>query len=421
MAVVSITGLLLCAAVTERQQLYEREADLHEEQRGLQEQLQQRAAQLSEAGRHKDEFLAMLAHELRNPLAPIRNALEILKMPGAGPPATAQARDLMERQLQHLVRLVDDLLDVSRINRGKVQLRLQRLELATVVSRAIETARPVIDAHGHELEVALPAGPVFLEGDLTRLAQVLANLLNNAAKYSDQAGHIWLDAETAGAEVVIRVRDTGIGIRPDLLPKIFEPFVQSQRSLERAQGGLGIGLTLVRSLVELHKGTVAAESAGPGKGSVFSIRLPLAPAPAVPDVRAEDERVPVTTQHCRVLVVDDNVDAAQSLAMLLRLSGQDVRVEHNGPAALQAADEYRPMLVLLDIGLPGMSGYEVAALLRQRPNLDGMTLVAVTGYGQEDDRRRSREVGFDHHLVKPVEPEALQAILAGIRHLSTAK
>ncbi|HEV3443420.1 MAG TPA: MASE1 domain-containing protein [Gemmataceae bacterium] len=421
MAVLAVTGLLLSAVVTERQQLYEREADFHEEQRGLQEQLEQRAAQLSEAGRHKDEFLAMLAHELRNPLAPIRNALEILKMPGAGPPATAPARDLMERQLQHLVRLVDDLLDVSRINRGKVQLRLQRLELATVVSRAIETARPVIDAHGHQLEVALPAGPVFLEGDLTRLAQVLANLLNNAAKYSDQAGHIWLDAETHGAEVVIRVRDRGIGIRPDLLPKIFEPFVQSERSLERGQGGLGIGLTLVRSLVELHKGTVAAESAGPGKGSIFSIRLPLAPAPAAPDVRVGDAPVPVATPPCRVLVVDDNVDAAQSLAMLLRLSGQDVRVEHNGPAALQAADEYRPRLVLLDIGLPGMSGYEVAALLRQRHHLDGITLVAVTGYGQEDDRRRSREVGFDHHLVKPVEPEALQAILAGIRHLSAAK
>jgi CheY-like chemotaxis protein len=212
-----------------------------------------------------------------------------------------------------------------------------------------------------------------------------------------------------------------MGIAPEMLPRVFDLFTQMERTLDRAEGGLGIGLTLVRSLVELHKGTVAAESAGPGKGSVFSIRLPLAPAPAVPDVRAEDERVPVTTQHCRVLVVDDNVDAAQSLAMLLRLSGQDVRVEHNGPAALQAADEYRPMLVLLDIGLPGMSGYEVAALLRQRPNLDGMTLVAVTGYGQEDDRRRSREVGFDHHLVKPVEPEALQAILAGIRHLSTAK
>jgi signal transduction histidine kinase/integral membrane sensor domain MASE1/ActR/RegA family two-component response regulator len=383
----------------------------HESEKRHRQMVEQRAAQLAEADRRKDEFLAMLAHELRNPLAPLRNALEILKMRGADATMAGEAREMMERQLQQLVRLVDDLLDVSRINRGKIQLRKECIDLSAAISRAIETTRPVIDARGHELIVSLPDEPLTVEADRTRLAQVVANLLNNAAKYTEKAGRIWLTAERAGAEVVIRVRDTGIGIRPDLLPHVFDLFVQSERSLERSQGGLGIGLTLVRSLVEMHGGSVTAQSEGVGKGSEFIFRLPVLVEQTQAETRGADARPAAALPRRRVLVVDDNVDAAESLAMLLRISGQDVRVAHNGPAALETAAAYHPELVLLDIGLPGMTGYEVAERLRAQAGFDGTVLAAVTGYGQEEDRRRSRAAGIDYHLVKPVELEAVEAIL----------
>jgi PAS domain S-box-containing protein len=376
------------------------------------------AEELAEADRRKDEFLAMLAHELRNPLAPIRNALHLLKFAGGDGVQLQQVRDLMERQVQHLVRLVDDLLDVSRIMRGKIELRKESLELATVVSRAVETVQPVIDAQGHRLEVALPPGPVRLHGDLVRLAQVLGNLLNNAAKYTERGGRIRLDAACEGGEVVVRVQDTGLGIPPGLLPHVFEPFVQGDGSMERSQGGLGIGLTLVRRLAELHGGSATAASAGPGRGSEFTVRLPIEDRGS----RIEDRKTPPLDSRSsildprppgrRILVVDDNVDAAESLALLLRGTGHEVRTAYNGPAALEAAQASPPEVVLLDLGLPGMTGYEVAARLRQDRYTRGVLLIALTGWGQEEDRRRTREAGFDHHLVKPVEPEVLQSLLA---------
>ena len=360
----------------------------------------------------------MLAHELRNPLAPIRNALEILKMGGIDEAMAGQARTLMERQLQHLVRLVDDLLDLARINRGRVQVRKERVNLAAAVARAVDTARPEIDAHGHELIVSLPPEPVFLEADLTRLAQVLANLLSNAARYTPEPGRIWLEADREGYVVAIRVRDTGIGMRPELLPQVFDLFVQSGRSMARSQGGLGIGLTLVRSLVELHGGKVTAHSKGPGKGSEFVVRLPVLPRVPERELPRTGDDASGASPSQRVLVVDDNVDAAESLALLLRMGGHDVRVAHNGPDALAAAAAHLPDLVLLDIGLPGMNGHEVARRLRQQPGMDRTVLVAVTGYGQDEDRRRSLEAGFDQHLVKPVEPGAVEAIVAAIARRS---
>jgi PAS domain S-box-containing protein len=363
--------------------------------------------ELKEAGRQKDEFLAMLAHELRNPLAPVRNALQVMKMPGAD---VEQARGMAERQVAHMVRLVDDLLDVSRIMRGRIELRKEPVELAAVLAQAAETAQPMLDAHGQELVLSAPPEPLWLEADPARLAQVVANLLHNAAKFSGRAGRVWLTAERRGDEAVVRVRDEGAGIRADVLPRVFDLFVQGDRSLERTQGGLGIGLTVVRKLVAMHGGTVTAASEGPGRGSEFVVRLPgVREAPAGAGA-AEEAQAPAALR--RVLVVDDNVDAAESIGMLLRLWGHEVRVAYNGPQALEAADEYRPEVVVLDIGLPGMSGYEVARQLRQRPQFKTALLVAVTGYGQDEDRRRSGEAGFDHHLTKPVDPDALHALLA---------
>lgn len=380
---------------------------------------------LREADRRKDEFLAMLAHELRNPLAPVRNALAILRMPGADERTFVQAREMMERQVQHLVRLVDDLLDVSRINRGKIHLRKERVELATVIERAVETARPVIDALGHQLTVTLPPEPVVLEADLTRLAQVVANLLNNAAKYTDRAGKIWLTALVEGGAlsprfVTIHVRDTGIGIAAEMLPHVFDLFAQADRSLERAQGGLGIGLTLVRHLVEMHGGTVSVQSEGTGQGAEFVVRLPLPSKPPARETEKHRPHAAVPGPTRRVLVVDDNVDAAESLGLMLRLWGHEIRLAHNGLEALEEAARFRPDLVLLDIGLPEMDGYEVARQLRQRADMAQPMLVAVTGYGQEEDRRRSLESGCDLHLTKPVDPSALAALLTLGRHRDDA-
>jgi PAS domain S-box-containing protein len=366
---------------------------------------------LREADRRKDEFLATLAHELRNPLAPLRNALQILRMPRLDAATAERSREMMERQVQHLVRLVDDLLDVSRVMRGKINLRRERVELASVVARAVETAQPLIDVQGHAVSVDLPDESLPLDADPVRLAQVVGNLLTNAAKYTEPGGHIWLTARREGGEVVLTVRDTGIGISPAMLPKVFDLFVQADHAANRSQGGLGIGLTLVKSLVEMHDGSVVARSDGQGRGSEFLVRLPLA-APREPDHGGGGESRPAeAARGRRLMVIDDNRDAAESLAMLLRLQGHEVRVAHDGPAALELLGAYRPEFVFLDLGMPGMDGYEVARRMRKRPGLAGVRLAALTGWGQSEDRRRSAEAGFDYHLVKPVEPAVLEKLL----------
>jgi PAS domain S-box-containing protein len=387
--------------------------------------LQRRTDELAGAERRKDQFLAMLAHELRNPLAPIRNAVELMRQVETGDPSFQPSREMVERQVKHLARLVDDLLDVSRINQGSIRLRKEGVDLGTVIQRAVEATRPLIDTRGHELQLDLPTDPVRLEADPTRLEQVIANLLNNAAKYTMPGGLIQIRAAQEGNEAVVRVRDNGIGVPPDVLDRVFEPFVQSEGSLARSEGGLGIGLTLVRSLVEMHGGRVEAHSPGLGQGSEFVVRLPArvpAEKPAVsatfPGMPAMPEMPPMDTpfhaRGLRVLVVEDNVDAAESLAALLRLWGHDVRVVHDGLVAIDEARRQHPEVVLLDIGLPGLDGYEVAKRLRQDAELDGALLVAMTGYGQPDDRRRSREAGIHHHFVKPVEPFVLRTLLANL-------
>jgi PAS domain S-box-containing protein len=367
---------------------------------------------LREEARRKDEFLAMLAHELRNPLAPIRNALYILDLPAADPALAGQARQIAERQVQHMSRLLDDLLDVSRISRGRVELRLEPVDVARLVTRTAEAARPLIEERRHELLVCLPPAAMRVRGDPTRLEQVMTNLLTNAAKYTDPGGRIWLSAAREGDGVVLRLRDTGVGIAADMLPKVFDLFVQAERRLDRSRGGVGIGLTLVKRLVELHGGSVEAKSDGPGRGSEFVVRLPALAEDEASAAGERKARPPAPAVPRRVLVVDDNPDGADSLAMLLRLEGQQVRVAYDGPAALALAREARPELVFLDLGMPDMDGFEVARRLRRDPELGGVVLIALTGWGQEHDRRRSAEAGFDHHLVKPVEPDAVREVLA---------
>lgn len=371
-------------------------------------------ASLREADHRKDEFLATLAHELRNPLAPIRNGLEILRRSGQLTGPAARARDMMERQLAHLVRLVDDLLDVSRISRGKVDLRLVRLTLQSVLDSALESSRPAIEASNHRLVMQLPTEPVWIDGDLTRLAQVVSNLLNNAAKYTPAGGRIELSAQVEGPQAVIRVTDNGTGISADMLPRVFDLFAQVDHTLARAQGGLGIGLSLVKKLVELHGGDIRADSRGLGQGSRFTVRLPLAAHTADNSTESASPmaRLAASDAPCRVLVCDDNVDGAESLALMLGLLGHEVRTVHDGPAALATVPHWRPDAVLLDIGLPGMSGYEVARQMRNDPCLQGILLVAVTGWGTQDDQRRSAAAGFDQHLTKPVEVTALESVLA---------
>jgi signal transduction histidine kinase/DNA-binding response OmpR family regulator len=356
----------------------------------------------------KDEFLAMLAHELRNPLAPIRSGLELLEAGGADRATVAP----MRRQVEHLVRLVDDLLDVSRITRGTIDLQRHSTDLRRAAATAVETSRPLIDAHEQTLQVSLPDDPLIISGDPVRLTQVLTNLLNNASRYTPNGGHISLSAQREGDEIVLRVVDTGAGVARDMLPKIFELFVQADRSLDRAKGGLGIGLTLVRRLVEMHNGRVQAFSEGPGLGSEFVVRLPICDEPLEPDV-ANDDPIIETERGMprRILIVDDNVDAATTLGMLLRLDGHNIRFAHDGQAAVDAAAEFSPDVVLLDIGLPKLDGYEVARRLRARPETEEALLVAVSGYGQEEDRRRSKEAGFDHHLTKPVDFSVLRQVL----------
>jgi PAS domain S-box-containing protein len=380
----------------------------------------QKAAEraLLEADRRKDEFLAMLAHELRNPLAPIRNAVQIIRAQSLAVPKLQWARDVIDRQVQQMTRLVDDLLDVSRISQGKFTLRRERVELTAVVSVAVEASRPLIEKWGHELTVTIPPEPMLLDADPARLSQVLLNLLNNAAKYTKQGGHIGLTAECDGGAVVLRVTDTGIGIPAEMLPRVFEMFTQVDDSLDRAQGGLGIGLTLVQRLVELHGGTVAAHSAGPGQGSEFVVRLPL-PSPE-PEAPATAGPVPPAgasgpVPQRRILVVDDNKDAADSLGMLLRVMGNDVHIAYDGLEAVGAATTWHPQVVLMDIGLPKLNGYEAARRIREQNGSQDMVLIALTGWGQEEDRRRSREAGFDQHLTKPVDFNALQELLGTMK------
>jgi signal transduction histidine kinase/DNA-binding response OmpR family regulator len=382
------------------------------------------------ADRQKNEFLSMLAHELRNPLAPIRNAAQILKVKVPDQPQVRWAREVIDRQLSHLVRLVDDLLDISRITRGKIRLQSESVDVATVVAQAVEASRPIIEQSGHRLEVELPEEPVRLIGDPARLAQVLTNLLNNAAKYTENGGCVWLKAEREGDTAVIRVRDTGIGIPPDMLSAIFDLFTQADRSLDRAQGGLGVGLTLVKNLVEMHEGTVTAHSEGPGRGSEFVVRLPLklekgrggagekengsiSHSPPLPF--SPSGFIPL-----RVLLVDDNVDAVESLSVLLHAAGYQLRAAHDGASAIAAALEFQPDVAVLDIGLPVMNGYDVARRLRAHPQTRNAALVAVTGYGREEDRRLAHEAGFDHHLTKPVEFTVLQQLLGSLHPLTAA-
>jgi PAS domain S-box-containing protein len=372
---------------------------------------------LRDQDRRKDEFLATLAHELRNPLAPIRNALQILKMPRVDAATAERSRNMMERQVHHLVRMVDDLLDVSRVMRGKIELRRERVELATVVARAVETVQPLVEAQGHELTVLLPVESLPLDADPVRLSQVIGNLLTNAAKYTEPGGCISLSAAADGDAAVLRVRDTGIGIAPAMLPRVFELFVQVDHASTRAQGGLGIGLTLVKNLVEMHNGTVDARSEGLGKGSEFVVRLPLAERglEQAPGGKAAVQDPAPPWSGLRVLVADDNQDAADSLAILLRMRGHEVRVAYSGMAVLEITKTYTPDVVFLDIGMPALDGYEVARRLRQTPSLEKTVLVALTGWGQREDRRRTAEAGFDHHLVKPPEPAAVEGILAGLK------
>ncbi|QJX01189.1 Chemotaxis protein methyltransferase CheR [Frigoriglobus tundricola] len=368
---------------------------------------------LLDADRRKDEFLATLAHELRNPLAPIRTGLQLLRLSGGDVVTGEKARTMMERQLGQMVRLVDDLMDVSRINQGKLELRKERIDLAAVLTSAVETSRPLIEQMDHHLEVVLPPQPVVVEADLTRLAQVFMNLLNNAAKYTERGGRITLAAEWHGGDVAVAVRDTGIGIAPDQLPRLFEMFSQVTTALERSQGGLGIGLCLVKRLVEMHGGRIEAGSDGPGKGSEFIVRLPVVVEATRPQPPASDGGIAPKTS-LRILVVDDNRDGADSLADMLGLMGGDTRTAYDGEVAVTAAVEFRPDVIVLDIGLPKLNGYEACRRIRAQANGRKVVVIAQTGWGQEEDRQRTQEAGFDHHLVKPVDPAALMKLLAGL-------
>ncbi|MFO0847587.1 MAG: PAS domain-containing protein [Gemmataceae bacterium] len=370
---------------------------------------------LKDADRRKDEFLATLAHELRNPLAPLRNGLQVLRLAGADGRIAADARTMMERQLSQMVHLVDDLLDISRISRGKIELRKERVELAGVVQQAVETSRPLIEQAGHALTVALPPGSLYVDGDVTRLAQVFSNLLNNAAKYTDRGGHIELAVRREGGEAVVSVKDDGVGIPAEMLRRVFDIFTQVDRNLERAQGGLGIGLSIVKKLAEMHGGTVEARSGGPGLGSEFVVRLPVVVPDAAAGRGAEGPAGPVNGVRRRILVVDDNRDSAESLAMMLTLMGNDTRTAHDGLEAVESAPAFGPDVILMDIGMPRLNGFDTARRIRSEPWGRGVVLVALTGWGQEEDRRRSQEAGFDHHLTKPVDPARLEKLLAELR------
>ena len=374
-------------------------------------QIEKLVQELAVADRRKNEFLATLAHELRNPLAPIRHALQILHI-APDPAIQRQTLGVIDRQLGQMVRLVDDLLDISRITNNKLRLRKERIELAEAIQSALETTRPFIEGAGHELTVLLPPEPVYVEADMTRLAQVFINLLNNSAKYTEKGGHIRLAVEMQGPEVAVSVRDTGIGITAEHLPHLFEMFSQAAPALERSGGGLGIGLALARGVVELHGGSIEARSEGLGKGSEITVRLPVAPAPDQKQPQLSgDETEARRGSRCRVLIADDNRDSADSLSLLLKLAGYETWTAHDGLEAVQAAMAHNPDVALLDIGMPKISGYEVARRIRQEPWGQRMLLVAITGWGQDDDKQQAREAGFDHHLTKPVDLADLRVLL----------
>ena len=389
-------------------------AELYAEQSRLQRELRQRVAELSEADRRKNEFLALLAHELRNPMAPIRSAVEIMKI-ARDDITVEEARAVLERQVRHLVRLVDDLLDVSRITRGLIELRRERVDLAGIIEHAVETSRPQIEEHGHSFSVHGTAEPLVVDADVTRLMQVISNLLNNAARYTPAGGRIELEAARIENEAVIRVRDNGIGIPAEMLSRVFEMFAQVDASVQRAQGGLGIGLTIVQRMVELHGGRVEARSPGPNQGSEFVVYLPLAAAADTGTRAANVSQTPAAHQApqaaLQILIADDNADAARSLATLLEILGHHVRVASDGAQALGAFLDQRPDLAILDIGMPGLTGYEVAREIRRSAGNRDVLLAALTGWGQHEDRRRSEESGFNFHLVKPVELDQLNGIL----------
>ncbi|HEV8068419.1 MAG TPA: PAS domain S-box protein [Planctomycetaceae bacterium] len=367
---------------------------------------------LEEANQRKDQFIALLAHELRNPLAPLRNGLQVIRLAGTDASAVAQARDMMDRQLGHMVRLIDDLLDISRVSQNKMELRRSRVLLKDVISSAVETARPAIEEAGHEFTISLPPEPVYLDADLTRLAQVFSNLLNNSAKYTERGGRILLAAERQGSEVIVSVRDTGLGIPANDLPRIFDMFSQVDRSIERSTGGLGIGLALVKGLVEMHGGTVTAMSAGQGKGSTFTVKLPAFERTAAPVAAVRSESEPHYAGPLRrILVVDDNRDSANSMAIMLKLMGNEVRTAHDGIEAVEAAQEFRPKAILMDLGMPRLNGYEATRQIREQTWGRQMLIIALTGWGQEADRSQSQEAGCDGHLVKPVNLSDLESLL----------
>ncbi len=371
---------------------------------------------LEEASRQKDQFVAVLAHELRNPLAPIRSALHVLERPGPAPGSAARALEIAQRQVRHMARLLDDLLDVARLSQGKMSLRRDRVDAASIARAAVESLQPLFREREHEIEVETPSEPVWIHADPARIEQVLTNLLGNAAKYTDPGGRIRVGVRCEGREAVIRVLDTGIGIDPVMLPRIFDLFVQAERRMDRAAGGMGIGLTLARKLVQAHGGTIDAFSAGVGMGSEFVVRLPaMEAASPAPAPWPETAPIPVKERLLRILVVDDNADAADGLALILEMSGDQVRVAYDGEAALEVAGQFRPDVVLLDIGMPGLDGCEVARRLRQAPETGEAFLIAMTGWGQPQDKRRSAQAGFHLHLVKPVEPADLERSIDEIR------
>ena len=395
-------------------------SDISERKRS-ENQLRQLADNLSEMDRRKTEFLATLAHELRNPLAPIRNGLQIMRLAADKPATVARVRDVMERQVNQMVHLVNDLLDVARITRGQIELKLERADLKTIIAGAVETSMPLIEANRHQLQLELDAQPLPLMADPTRLAQVLGNLLNNAAKYTPTGGHISLRAVRDGQEALIEVQDSGVGIPAESRASVFDMFTQVGQNMGRAQGGLGIGLSLVRRLAELHGGNATAASPGAGLGSTFTVRLPLlAAAPATPATLA-GPAIAASSGHFRVLVVDDNVDAADTLAAVLDMMGHATQVAHDGAQALALAPQFLPDVIFLDIGLPGMSGYDVARALRQTPAGAKVVLVALTGWGAENDRSQSSAAGFDHHLTKPANLLAIGELLASLSTSNTSK
>jgi PAS domain S-box-containing protein len=377
------------------------------------EALRQQAEALQEADQRKDNFLAALAHELRNPLAPIRNAVELLRRCEGDAAVMEKARSMMGRQLDHMVRLVDDLLDMSRISQGKVRLCKEQVDLKAAILSAVEEVGPLIQAQAHQLTVTRPPEAIYLDADSSRLVQVISNLLSNAAKYTEKGGHIWLTADRQDNEAVVSVRDTGIGIAAEHLNHIFEMFSQVEPALERSHGGLGIGLAMVRGLVELHGGCVEARSDGIGRGSEFIVRLPIVDVPVLHESPqpAGNNKVIIDRKR-RILVVDDNRDAADSLALMLQMMGHETRTAYDGLEAVQLAGMFRPEIVLLDIGLPKMNGFEAARHIRQQPWGDSLDLIAQSGWGQEEDKRRALEAGFDHHLTKPVQAATLEKLLA---------